>query len=372
MSDAVEVMVEFGHALRSKGLRVGTSELLDFCLAIDLLGPRDLYWAGRTSLVSRQPEIVVYDRVFRSFFRDPSADMPEATPELPSEGGDAPAPRNELQLGVTARPAAKAAAIASTFESERTRSFAEWSPDELAELAALLRRRSIQLPTRRSRRLAPARAGGADLRRTLRHSLRTGGDPFRIARRARRVRPRRLVLLLDVSRSMSPYSRALLLFAHAAVRRSRRGEAFCFGTRLTRVTGLLDQRRPEDVLARAAAEVLDWDGGTSIGVALKTFLDEYGHRGMARGAVIVIASDGLDAGAPELLEHQMARLGRLAHRVVWLNPLAASDRYRPLARGMHAALPHVDLFVSGHNLASLEAMEEHLSHAIDRLRRPSA
>lgn len=314
MSDTVERLVEFGHALRSEGLSVGTSELLDFCVAVDLLGPRDLYLAGRTSLVSRQPDIAVYDRVFRAFFRDPAAEIPDAAPELPAEGGDGQAPRDELQLAATGRQAAMAAALASTFESERARSFAEWSPEELAELAALLRRRAMQLPTRRSRRLAPARAGGADLRRTLRRSLRTGGDPFHIARRARRVRARRLVLLLDVSRSMSPYSRALLLFAHAAVRRSRRGEAFCFGTRLTRITRLLDQRRPEDVLARAAAEVLDWDGGTSIGGALKTFLDEYGHRGMARGAVVVIASDGLDAGEPELLGQQMARLGRLAHR----------------------------------------------------------
>ena len=291
--------------------------------------------------------------------------MPDGAPELPAEGGDVQAPRNELQLGDTGRRAAMAAALASTFESERTRKFADWSPEELAELAGLLRRRAMPLPTRRSRRSAPARAGTADLRRTLRRSLGTGGDPLHIARRERRVRARRLVLLLDVSRSMSPYSRALLLFAYAAVRRSRRCEAFCFGTRLTRVTRLLDHRRPEEVLMRAAEEVVDWDGGTSIGSAVKTFLDQYGHRGMARGAVVVIASDGLDAGEPELLGRQMARLGRLAHRVVWLNPLAASERYRPLARGMHAALPHVDLFVSGHNLASLEEMAERLTQVLN-------
>lgn len=360
MSDTVDVLVEFGRALRAEGVGVGTSELLDFCLAVDLLGPRELYWAGRTSLVSRQRDLAVYDRVFRSFFRDPSAELPEATPELPAEGGDGSAARGEVQLRATGRRAAQEAALASAFETERERSFAEWSPEELADLAVLLRRRSMQLPPRRTRRLAPSRAGQPDLRRTLRHSLRTGGDPLEIARRARRERRRRLVLLLDVSRSMSAYSRALLLFAHATVRRSRGGEAFCFGTRLTRVTSLLDQRRPEDVLHRAAAEVLDWDGGTCIGASVKSFLDDYGHRGMARGAVVVIASDGLDAGDPELLERQMARLARLAHLVVWLNPLAASARYKPLARGMQAALPHVDAFVSGHNLASLEAMEQQL------------
>jgi uncharacterized protein with von Willebrand factor type A (vWA) domain len=159
---------------------------------------------------------------------------------------------------------------------------------------------------------------------------------------------------------MSTYSRALLLFGHAAVRQNPGSEAFCFGTRLTRITLLLDQQRPEEVLRGASAEVVDWDGGTCIGAAVKSFLDDYGHRGMARGAVVVIASDGLDAGDPELLHRQMERLGRLAYRIVWLNPLAASDRYRPLARGMHAAMPHIDVFVSGHNLASLESLEQQL------------
>jgi uncharacterized protein with von Willebrand factor type A (vWA) domain len=360
MSDTIDVLVEFGRTLRAEGVRVGTSELLDFCVAVDLLGPRDLYWAGRTSLVSRQADLATYDRVFRAFFRDPSADIPDGAPELPTEGGDPRPSPGDIRLGPTRRGSAATSALASTFESERERSFADWSPDELARLGALLRRQAMRLPPRRSRRRAPARTGLPDLRRTLRSSLRTGGDPLHVARRARQDQPRRLVLLLDVSRSMSPYSRALLLFAYSAVRRSRRGEAFCFGTRLTRITRLLDQRRPQDVLDRAAAEVLDWDGGTRIGQAIKSFLDEYGHRGMARGAVIVIASDGLDAGEPELLERQMARLGRLAHQVIWLNPLAASDRYKPLARGMQAALSHLDLFLSGHSLASLEAMEDQL------------
>lgn len=360
MSDTVDVLVEFGRTLRAEGVRVGTSELLDFCVAVDLLGPSDLYWAGRTSLVSRQVDLATYDRVFRAFFRDPSLDMPVGSPELPAEGSEPRTSGGEVRVGPTRRAAAATPALATTFDSERERNFADWSPDELARLAALLRNNAMQLPARRSRRLTPARTGPPDLRRTLRRSLRTGGDPLHVARRARRDQPRRLVLLLDVSRSMSPYSRALLLFAYAALRKSRRGEAFCFGTRLTRITSLLNQRRPQDVLLRAAAEVLDWDGGTRIGETVKAFLDDYGHRGMARGAVVVIASDGLDAGDPEVLERQMARLGRLAHRIVWLNPLAASDRYKPLARGMHAALPHVDLFLSGHSLASLSVMQDEL------------
>jgi uncharacterized protein with von Willebrand factor type A (vWA) domain len=169
------------------------------------------------------------------------------------------------------------------------------------------------------------------------------------------------VLLLDVSGSMADYSRALLFFAHAALRADRRWEAFCFGTRLTRVTGALATRDPDAALERAAAEVVDWEGGTRIGESLKTFLDEFGHSGMARGSVVVICSDGLDVGDPELLAGQMARLARLAHRVVWLNPLKEDPAYEPLARGMQAALPSIDLFASGHDFESLEAVSAALS-----------
>lgn len=358
MPDAIDPLVAFAHRLRAEGVRVGTSEVLDFCRALALLGPTDLYWAGRICLVTRQPDLETYDRVFRTFFRDAAAELADPAPELPRDGAE---PDGEQLRALSTQGRAPAqATLASPHHVERTRSFADWSPEELARLAALLRRRPLQLPQRRTRRLTASRTGRLDLRRTLRRSLRTGGEPLRLARRDRRSAPRRLVLLLDVSRSMSAYSRALLLFAHVAVRRNRGGEAFCFGTTLTRVTRALEQRRPEAVLARTAAEVVDWDGGTHIGRAVKSFLDQYGHRGLARGAVVVIASDGLDAGSPELLEQQMARLARLANRIVWLNPLAASARYKPLARGMQAALPHVDLFLSGHDLASFEAMEEQL------------
>jgi uncharacterized protein len=159
---------------------------------------------------------------------------------------------------------------------------------------------------------------------------------------------------------MADYSRALLGFAHAALRADRRWEAFCFGTRLTRVTAALSKTRPDEALAQAAETVVDWDGGTRIGASLKAFLDGYGHAGLARGAVVVVCSDGLDVGDPALLGEQMARLARLAHSVVWLNPLKEDPAYEPLARGMRAALPHVDVFASGHDLASLEAFAEEL------------
>ena len=169
------------------------------------------------------------------------------------------------------------------------------------------------------------------------------------------------MLVLDVSGSMASYSRALVVFAHAALRADARREAFCFGTRLTRVTRALAVADADEALRRAAAEVVDWEGGTRIGESLKTFLDRFGHGGLARGAVVVVASDGLDVGDPELLAEQMARLSRLAHRVVWLNPLKEDPRYEPLARGLRAALPYVDVFAGGHNLASLEVLTQELA-----------
>ena len=178
---------------------------------------------------------------------------------------------------------------------------------------------------------------------------------------SRRAKPRRVVLLLDVSGSMSEHALPLVAAAHAALRQNRRWEVFCFATRLTRLTRALAEGDPDEALRRAAAEVVDWHGGTRIGECLGRFLDEHGHAGMARGALVVVCSDGFDVGDPELLRAQMERLSRLAHRVVWLNPLKADPAYEPLARGMQAALPYVDDFASGHNLASLEALAEHLS-----------
>ena len=197
-------------------------------------------------------------------------------------------------------------ALASADERLREKSFAECTPEELEALAALMARRRIATPLRRTRRLAAARRGSPDLRRTLRRSLRTGGEPIERAWRARRVRERRVVLLLDVSGSMSDWSRALVLFAHAAVRSNRSWEAFCFGTRLTRLTRALSAPGADEALRRAAEAAPDRDGGTRIGESLKAFLDDHGRRGLARGAVVVIASDGLETGDPGVL----ARAGR--------------------------------------------------------------
>jgi uncharacterized protein with von Willebrand factor type A (vWA) domain len=340
-----DLLTRFGRELRADGLSVGTGRIADFCRAAALLPPEDLYWAGRATLVARASDIPVYDAAFEAFFGPPAEVSPQRVAvHVRVEGG--------VETG-----------LASSIELLREKSFARCSEAELAALGQLMRRLPLAVPERRSRRRVPARRGAPDLRRTLRHAFRTGGDPVERARRERlRVR-RPLVLLLDVSGSMDAYSRALVMFAHGALRSGRRVEAFCFGTRLTRVTHSLAAPDADKALAQAAAEVVDWDGGTRIGDSVKTFLDEHGHGGLARGALVLICSDGLEVGDPDLLAEQMARLSRLAYRVVWLNPLQEDPAYEPLARGMKAALPYVDLFASGHSLASLEELGE----ALERL-----
>jgi uncharacterized protein len=337
-----ERLTRFGRALREKGLPVGTGRIAEFCRAAALLPPEDLYWAGRATLVARAADIPAYDEAFEAFFGPPEAVRPQrAVVRVRVEG--------EVET-----------ALASQAELLREKSFARCSEAELAALGQLMRRLPLVVPERRSRRRVAARRGAPDLRRTLRNAFRTGGDPVERARRDRRRVRRPLVLLLDVSGSMDAYSRALVMFAHGALRSGRRVEAFCFGTRLTRVTRSLAAPDADEALAQAALEVVDWDGGTRIGESLKTFLDEHGHGGLARGALVLICSDGLEVGDPDLLAEQMARLSRLAYRVVWLNPLQEDPAYEPLARGMKAALPHVDLFASGHSLASLEELGEAL------------
>ena len=359
MAEPLASLVRFGRALRDEGLPVGTGRIAAFCEAAALLAPVDLYWAGRATLVSRGEELLVYDRVFRSFFADeerPPAPRTARPVRLVAGRADSPLLREGAES-----PGEPDLGLASRVEVLRRKSFAHCTAEELDELAVLMGRIELAVPSRRSPRHQPARSGAPDLRRTLRRSFRTGGEPLERAWRERKERRRRLVLLLDVSRSMAPYSRPLPLFAPAPLRADPRWEAFCFGTRLTRVTRALALADPDAALRRAAAEVFDWEGGTRIGESLKAFLDRFGHGGMARGAVVVICSDGLDTGDPVLVGEQMARLSRLAHRVVWLNPLKEDPAYEPLARGMEAALPYLDVFAAGHNLASLEELADELT-----------
>ena len=357
---------------------MGTGRILDFWRAVVALAPLDrdaLYWAGRATLVARPEDFPTYDRVFDAYFGRSILDetlqalLGSALPPPPPEPAGTEIDADEVAVGMaqdltegdTERETV-VRMVASGREVLRSKSFEQLSESERATASALIRRLSVRLPVRRSRRMRPARSGGAlDVRRTLRSSMRTEGEPFRRAWRARRTRPRPLVLILDVSGSMSAYSRPLMQFGHAAMRAGQRVEVFCFGTRLTRVTRALRATDPDKALASVARRVEDWEGGTRIGDSIKQLLDVYGQHTAIRGSVVVLCSDGLERGDPALLEAQMGRLGRLAHRVVWVNPLKGSRAYEPLARGMAAALPHIDLFLPGHNVASLEHLCQVLS-----------
>ena len=256
---------------------------------------------------------------------------------------------------------------ASDDELLRDKRFDALEPDELAALYRVMSRLRVATPLRRTRRARRDRRGERiDMRRTLRQSMRTGGDPIRLARRRRRVVRRRMVMLCDISGSMEPYARAYLQFLTSATGSGSHAEAFVFATRLTRLTRALASRNPERAIQRAAAAAPDWSSGTRIGDALKAFNDRHGRRGMARGAVIVILSDGWERGAPELVGQEMERLARLAHRIVWVNPRVAAAGFVPRAGGMAAALPHCDALVSGHSLRALEEVAAAIGGAGDR------
>jgi uncharacterized protein with von Willebrand factor type A (vWA) domain len=363
-------LVGFGRYLRASGLAVGTGRILTFCRAAAVLDPfdrEDLRWAARATLVSRPDDLESLDRAFQRYF---GTGEPDETPPLtaplprqravePDRGGGIGVAERWSATGPEEEGEERAAIriVASDVERLRRKDFGAMSEEERRAAFAMIRRLALPAPHRPWRRHRPASRGSRfDLRRTLRRSLRTEGEPFRRAWTARRTRRRPLVLLLDVSGSMSPYARPLVQFAHAVVLAGGRAEVFCFGTRLTRISRSLRTRDPARALAAVGQAVGDWEGGTRIGDSLGELLDEWSSRSALRGAVVVLCSDGLERGDPEMLRRHMARLGRLAHRVVWVNPLKGSPRYEPLARGMAASLPYVDTFLPGHNLESLESL----------------
>jgi uncharacterized protein len=372
MTAPVAHLVGFGRLLRQRGLAVGTNRILMFCRAAAIIGVSDrrsLYWAGRTTLIGRKEDIEAFDRAFAAYFGGPAFE--EAVESLLAEAAR-PRPQKSVR-GLVDEPVVSAyeqdpadeawsgtaRLRASTAEVIRKKSFEALTPEERSRSDRLIRSLALHVPTRRSRRYAPGRRGGRfDLRQTVRSSLRTEGEPFERRWRQRRDKPRSLVLLLDVSGSMSAYSRALLQFGHAAMAAGRRVEVFCFGTRLTRVTQILRIKDPDVALTRVSDGVRDWEGGTRIGDSVGRLLDRYASTAALRGAVVVLCSDGLERGDPNVLTARMARLNRLAHRVVWVNPLKGEPRYEPLARGMAAALPYIDVFLPGHNVESLERLTE--------------
>lgn len=320
----------------------------------------------RTTLVTRFEEIDSFDRAFNAWFlRAPV--LPPArvrSSRLPRAGARRRA--DPVRDGMAPTQSSAPIEIGwSADEVLRHRDFAAMSPEEFARARAMLTKLGTTRPRRRSRRLRSHPGGSQiDLRRVARRSLQTGGEPIVRSFRRRTIVPRRLVVLCDISGSMEAYTRALLLFLHATVGAGR-AEVFVFGTRLTRLTGALRTRDPEQALDAAAEAVVDWASGTLIGASLKTFNDEWGRRAFSRGAVVVIVSDGWERRDPELVGREMARLARSAYAVVWVNPVKGNVEYQPLAAGMRAALPHVDRFLPGHNIASLDQ----LAHVVSTINR---
>ncbi|MGH3946857.1 MAG: vWA domain-containing protein [Pseudonocardiaceae bacterium] len=368
-SGFTSVLVDFGRALRSKGLAVGSGDILTYCKAMAPLDPTDLvdlYWAGRTTLITRREDLVVYDEVFKAFFlasdspvqkmlkvKAQSAAVEEVPFEIPATEPAGKEQEEETLLGL----------MASNVETLKHRAFGECTKDELDAIRRIMARVKLTPPKRRTRRTRTARDGRRpDMRRTIRESLRTNGEMVELYWRRRRMRLRPLILILDVSGSMSDYSRALLQFAYSAKRgasqrAAQKVEVFCFGTRLSCVTKTLQTRKPDEALERAAKLVVDWEGGTRIGDSLDKFVRLWARRGMCRGGVVVICSDGLDRGDPELLSDSMERLSRLCHNIVWMNPHKGNNPdYQPQTVGMMAAEPYVDVLLSGHDLSSLEEL----------------
>jgi len=348
-------------AMRAGGARVGVGELLAAhraLAAVDAAAPADAFFAARAALCSSRADMAAFADAWATVFAAPAPEH-DALAEL-GEIARMALPRMHVPPDGPTAPADEVVPVPAAWaEEERLaeKDFATYTDAERAAARRLLARLAARGPQRRTRRTRPTqrRREVHDLRATVRASLRHGGELLERRYRDPAWRPRRLVLVCDVSGSMAPYGRMLLQYLQACVAARARVEAFAFGTRLTRITRELAGRDPDRALERAATAVQDWSGGTRIGAALAELNREHGRR-IGRGAVVVVLSDGWDRGEPELLAAEMARLHRCAHRVVWLNPLAADPRYEPLTRGMRAALPHVDRLLPGNSLRSLEEL----------------
>ena len=366
--DPVPGLVGFTAALRHAGLPITTDRVAAFLTALDTLdvtSRMQTYWAGRLTLCSDPDDLHRYDSAFEAWFdpprdgrtriRDERPPPPSRLASLsPQEGGADAEDSDGEQIKATA----------SGTEVLRHRDLGDMSALEREHLRRMLTQLRPVPPTRASRRRRPNRHGEADPGRTLRAALRNQGELRELRRRAPSRRPRKVVLLIDVSGSMEPYADALLRFAHVVVRRSPGSvEAFTLGTRLTRVTRELRMRDPEHALHAAGKAIPDWSGGTRLGEVLRAFVDRWGQRGAARRAVVVVFSDGWERGDTALLGQQMERLSRLAHRIVWVNPHAGKDGYSPVQGGIVAALPYLDDLLAGHSLATLEKLLEVIRHA---------
>jgi len=399
--DLPPLAAALGKRLRDAGVPVTPERSAAFARALTLVRPqsrRRLYWTARAVFVTDRAQAQAFDAAFGEVFgaRDSVSETP-----VPPDARTAPAPADErpaVEREPSREPAARLGrpnvaaaprgateepedaaeievpvAMASDEEVLATKSFDALEPEELAQLYRLMSRLRLATPVRRTRRFERGRRGAAvDMRRTLRASLRTGGEPLNLARRRRRISPRRLVMLCDISGSMEPYARAYLQFLTCAAATGPNAEAFVFATRLTRITRALSARNPEQAIQRASAAAPDWSSGTRIGDALKEFNDRHGRRGMARGAVVVILSDGWERGDPTVVGREMERLARLAHRIVWVNPRVGAREFSVRAGGMVAALEHCDALVSGHSFEALGEVVEAIGASEPSLVPPAA
>jgi len=366
--EIVDRLVGFGTALREAGLPIGTDDVLAFCAAVAELSPsdsEDVYWCGRTTLVNRRDHIPVYDEVFRRFFlhvpvgaerkHTKERHAPQGstgTVNIPdAEPGDRESEEPPLVLGLQA----------SSLEIERNKRFSACSDEELAAVRRMIARIRVEPPKRRTRRYCADPSGSmVDVRRMARSAMTMNDAAPTLLRMDRKRKPRPLVLLLDVSGSMADHSRNLLQFAYSMRRAAQKVEVFCFGTRLTRITPLLDRRSPDAAMRLAADKVMDWDGGTRIGDSIEAFVKDWGRRGLSRGATVIICSDGLDRGSPATLAESIEKLERLSHRIVWMNPLHDANGGVPPTLAMAVVGPHIDEIASGNNLESLEAFAARL------------
>jgi uncharacterized protein with von Willebrand factor type A (vWA) domain len=367
-ADIVDILLGFARTLRHAGVPATPDRVQAMISALDYLDVLDasqVYWAGRLTLCADPADLERYDVAFATYFgRRPAPATPVNTPRVRLRTAAFEVDTDDGQPGDDDPDGDTHAVQASRRETLHHRDLATLTPSEREEINRLFELLTPRVGQRRTRRHRSAPGGRVDLGRTVREMLRHGGEPAELARKRRRTKPRRLVLLVDVSGSMEPYADALLRFAHAAVRAAPlRTEVFTLGTRLTRVTRELRRRDADHALADAARAIPDWSGGTRLGDMIKAFLDLWGQRGAARGAVVVLCSDGWERGDPRLLGEQLARLSRLAHAVIWVNPHKGRDGFAPVTGGMAAALPHIDELVAGHSFESLARLAGAISTA---------
>ncbi len=366
-SAVVARLVGFGRLLRADGVEVGPGRLQDAVRGLDLVdltNRTEVYHALRCTMVSHHDDIAPFDAAFRTYWDEAQDDGIEL-------GFGAPEPDRRLasaqSLGTSEvdrddQDEPPAAAVYSAAELLRQRDFADMTSDELLACRAAMAELARSQPMRRSRRLRADSSGKVlDQRRTLRAAMRTHGMPLERSWRRHKLVPRKVVFLCDVSGSMEPYARAMVMFLQAMTQAGRRVEAFAFGTRLTRLTPYLSGRDPGAALRVAAAAMPDWGGGTRIGESLAAYNNQYGRASMTRGAVVVIVSDGWERGGLDQLDIELDRIQRSAHMLVWVNPLKGHTGFEPLAGGMRIGLEHADVFLEGHNLNAIGSLAEVLA-----------